>query len=54
MILPTAVNDCDMTKKNAHTLGLVNTTQSVAGYQVNLFDEITPRLSKSMNRVMES
>ena len=54
MILPTAVNDCDMTKKNAHTLGLVNTTQSVAGYQVNLFDEVTPRLSKSMNRVMES
>ena len=46
-------HDCDMTKKNVLTLSLVNTTQSVVGYQVSLFDEITPRVSKSM-KVMES
>jgi len=54
MILPTAVNNCDMTKKNVLTLGLVNITQSVAGCQVKLFDEITPLVSKSMNRGTES
>jgi len=26
-------HDCDMTKKNVNTLGLVYTTQSVAGYR---------------------
>jgi len=43
-----------MTKENVLTLGLVNTTQNVAGYPVSLFDEITPRVSKSMNIFMES
>ena len=34
-----------MTKKDVLTSSLVNTTQSVAGYQVSLFDEITPSVS---------
>jgi len=42
-----------MTKKNILELSLVNAKQSVAGYQGSLFDEITPRVSKSM-KVMES
>jgi len=53
MILPTSVNDCDDQGKRKYAKSSIYYTKR-RGLQSNLFYEVTPRVSKSMNRVTES